>query len=602
MATPQEQIKAKLDIVTLVQSYIKLEKSGMNFKSRCPFHGEKSASFYVSPARDIWHCFGCGKGGDIFKFVMEIEHADFPEALRILAERTGVEIDRKNFQEQSGRKRLLEALEESASFFEHNLSSYAPAKKYIESRGLTEETIKSFRVGYAPDSWKALFDHLKRKGFGEKEIERAGLSIQGNRGPYDRFRSRIIFPLEDSQGRVIGFGGRIFEEGLRDKNASSGAKYINTPQTELYDKSRFLYGLSKSKLEIGQTKNVVVVEGYMDMILSYQAGIRNVVAVSGTALTESHLKILRRMTDSLVFSFDVDAAGIEASRRAVGLAHTQDFHVLLADIEGGKDPADIAREHPERWREMVSKAEESISFFLKKSARTHPPSDPFSKKKIGEEILPLVSRLANEIERAHWIGELSRVLKISEEALWRELAKYKAGETPDLPSVAAVPERPKTLNRKARLEEHLAGMLLQDPQLATLGDIPTRQECSLSITGEIFETLRTKGFHGTTEEFLGSLPEDIRAEASRLLFEAEIMLAETENKPGEFLHMLRSWKELSLKERLERLKEEIAELELAGRKEESRAYMQEFHALASHLASIISLHTNPHGDKKEKTN
>ncbi|MEK7150821.1 MAG: DNA primase [Patescibacteria group bacterium] len=603
--TSAEQVKARLDVVTVLQGYLKLDKAGANYKARCPFHSEKSPSFFVSPSRDIWHCFGCGKGGDIFEFVMQMDGVEFSTALRTLAERAGIELNPQDREERSEKSKLLALLEEATLFFESNLKSYSAGLEYLRDRGLTSETIKEYRLGFAPDSWRALGDYLKRKGYADTEIEKCGLAIQGNRGPYDRFRSRIVFPLTDALSRPVGFAGRIFTSSVEMQGKEDqGAKYINTPQTVLYDKSRFLYGFDKAKNEIRHEKSVVVVEGNIDLILSQQAGIKNTVAVSGTALTESHIVSLRRIADSVVFAFDVDSAGVDATRRALEIAYTHDFHVRVVDIEGGKDPADIVAKNPELWRTMVKDAVDSIAFFLKKSIGESSALDPFAKKRVGETILPLVARLSNEIERAHWVRELGRVLKIGEDALWRELGKYKTknaqapeAQIPTTEVVAPVP-----ISRKGRLEERIVGLLLLEPKLAMLGDLPVKAECSLAVTGEIFEYLTKRLSSGTVNEILAELPEDLRREASRFLFEAEVFTVEDGTREEEFLNVLHAWRELSLKEKLARLHEEIERLELVGKKEESRAHMEEFHKLTVHLSNIVTLHSYYNDQKNKKEN
>lgn len=599
--THAEQVKSRLDVVSLVGSYIKLEKSGVNFKARCPFHGEKTASFYVSPTREIWHCFGCGKGGDIFKFVMEMDGLDFPEALKLLAERAGVELRPDSSGERSIRTRLIGLLEEASLFFEETLESEKEVKAYLKKRGVTDETIKSFRLGYAPDGWRVLSDHLKRKGYTEAEIEKAGLLIQGGRGPYDRFRSRIIFPLEDSLGRVVGFGGRIYPPDAKNEES---AKYINTPQTILYDKSRYLYGLSRAKNDIRRDNHAVVVEGYMDCILSHQAGITNTVSVSGTALTESHLSMIKRLADALVFAFDTDTAGFEASRRSVDLAHAHDFNVKLVEIEGGKDPADIVLSDPARWQTMVAGAKESIAFFLNKTIGGALPQDPIAKKKVGDDILPMIARLKNEIERAHWVRELTKILRVSEEALWRELERYAKGRASVLAADATVPTQSEApvMTRKGRLEERMAGLLLLHPHFAAMGDVPEKADTTLLATGEIFDLLRASNFRVTKEGFFALLREDLRREAERYLFEAEVMSSESAiSAESEFTQMLRAWKELSIKEKLKALEEDIERLEALGRREETQTQIERFHELTKHLSHIVSArsHTNEKKDKKE---
>ena len=327
-----EKIKARLDITTLVGSYLKLQKAGINLKAPCPFHNEKTPSFFVSPARDSWHCFGCGKGGDIFAFVMELEGMTFPETLQLLAERAGIELTgKRNTEDTSKKSRLLDLTERACIFYQKQLISNKDALAYLKKRGVTSDTMKVFRLGFAPDEWRLLKDYLVREGFTEAEIQEAGLSIDGSRGAFDRFRSRIMFPFEDASGRVVGFTGRIFvspaETSVKDRGDASkdAPKYMNSPQTPLYDKSRFLYGLHHAKQSIRENNVVVLVEGNMDMLMSYQAGVENVVAVSGTALTEQHLVTIRRLAEKVTIAFDTDDAGVAAARRAVEMAYAQEF-------------------------------------------------------------------------------------------------------------------------------------------------------------------------------------------------------------------------------------------------------------------------------------
>ena len=312
MSSQIEEIKSRIDIVELIGSYLKLQKAGANFKASCPFHNERTPSFNVSSARQIWHCFGCGKGGDIFTFVQEIEGAEFPEALKMLAERAGVELRPEDPNLRSEKNRLFQLMEEAAKFFENNLRAGEQVLGYLGKRGLSDETIGEFRLGYASEEWRALVQHLAAKGFKFPEMEKAGVAVKrggaqaitGNSAEYfDRFRGRIMFPIFDYNGRVIAFGGRIFPE------RENEAKYVNSPETPLYQKGRTLYGLNKSKQEILKKGECVLVEGYMDMAMSWQGGVKNVVAVSGTALTDEQLKILRRLSEKFISSFDIYEAG-----------------------------------------------------------------------------------------------------------------------------------------------------------------------------------------------------------------------------------------------------------------------------------------------------
>ncbi|MBI2053392.1 MAG: DNA primase, partial [Candidatus Sungbacteria bacterium] len=424
-----EEIKARLDIVEFIQSYVRLDKAGINFKACCPFHSEKTPSFFVSPSRQTWHCFGgCGEGGDIFKFVMKIEGLEFPEALRLLGARAGVTITRENPALRSARNRLYDVCEAAAHIYERALLTTPAPKEYLKARGIKEETVRAFRIGYVPDEWDFVLKGLARKGFTAEDAEHAGLALrsEGTSRRHDRFRSRIMFPIADANGRVIGFGGRIFEE-TRDKRQETSsssavshiaevhvAKYINSPQTLIYDKSRVLYGFDRAKQEIRAKNRAVVVEGYMDCVMSHQAGIAHTIAVSGTAFTATQLKVLRRLCDTLVSSFDADAAGESATRRSLALAAQFDFTRLIAAIPSGKDPADTVKDDPASWRAAVEDAKPMVAFYFDQVFGREDPETAEGKKKISSALLPFVAELSDEIEKAHWIAELAQKLNVPE--------------------------------------------------------------------------------------------------------------------------------------------------------------------------------------------
>ena len=287
MSSPVEQIKQRLSVVDVIQSYIKLDKAGANFKARCPFHSEKTASFFVSPARDIWHCFGCSRGGDIFAFVMEIEGVEFIEALKILAERAGIKLKMEDPRLRNERVRLLDLMKDAADFYRRELDKREEVLDYLHKRGLKTETIQSWHLGYAPqesEGWRNLYEYLLSKGYSDEEMEKTGMAIKADQREkryYDRFRGRIMFPIFDFSGRVVGFSGRLYPEIEKE----GVGKYINSPQTVLYDKSKILYGFDKAKTEIRKKDACVLVEGQMDVLMSHQAGVANSVAVSGTGLT-----------------------------------------------------------------------------------------------------------------------------------------------------------------------------------------------------------------------------------------------------------------------------------------------------------------------------
>ncbi|MDZ4231697.1 MAG: DNA primase, partial [Candidatus Pacearchaeota archaeon] len=383
--SPTEEIKERLDIADVVRDYVKLEKAGANLRAICPFHSERSPSFFVSPVRQTWHCFGgCGEGGDIFTFIMKIEGVEFRDALHMLAERAGVQLPSRGPEverTESQRKRLSDLVELASQFFEKQLASSEDALLYLASRKVSKEGIAKWRIGYAPLAKRALLDFLLTRGFTEREAMSAGLGVRTEQGVLDRFRGRIIFPVCDTQSRVLGFGGRLLRE------AEGMAKYLNCPNTILYDKSRALYGLDKAKVAIRRQDALVLVEGYMDVILVFESGFENVVASSGTALTPSQLRILKRYTDNLILAFDMDTAGDTATRRGIDLALEQGFHVKVVEMPKGTDPADVASSSSEEWGERVKTASSILAFYLSSALSRFDKNSPEGKGKIAGEVL-----------------------------------------------------------------------------------------------------------------------------------------------------------------------------------------------------------------------
>ncbi len=466
ISSPIEEIKNRLDIVEVVGSYIKLQKTGANLRAVCPFHSEKKPSLFVSPARQIWHCFGCSSGGDIFKFVMQIEGVEFGDALRILAQRAGVELKKYSSADaelRTERNKLYEICELTCRFFEKQLEASTTgkeAKQYLLKRGLKAESIEKWRLGYAPDVWQGLSDFLASRGYQKSEIERAGLGLTSEKGSfYDRFRGRIIFPVFDLNSQVIGFGGRVFKE----KDKGEVAKYVNTPQTLLYDKSRTLYGLDKAKVEIRKKDACVMVEGYVDAIMAFQAGTENVVATSGTALTIPQLKILKRYSNNLLTSFDMDVAGDSATKRGIELAQAQGFNIKVVTMTEGKDPADIIEENPENWKSMIAGAKSILQFYFESAFSRFDAKTPEGKRDISKVLLPILKIIPNAIERAHWVQDLARRLQVKEETVEEELKNVSSGPgvVPFLEEEA--PVLPKVMTRKQLLEERTASLVLRNP-------------------------------------------------------------------------------------------------------------------------------------------
>ena len=464
--SPVEEIKNRLDIVEVIGSYIKLQKAGANFRALCPFHSEKQPSFFVSPARQIWHCFGgCGVGGDIFKFVMMIEGVEFGDALRILAQRAGVQLKKQDPKLNTERQRLYEVCELACCFFEKQLqgsSTGKEAEKYLLARGLTDQSLKKWRIGYSPDVWQGLSDFLFSRGYKQEEIQKAGLALTSERGSfYDRFRGRIIFPIFDLNSRVIGFGGRIFK-------SEDTAKYLNTPSTLLYDKSRVLYGLDKAKIEIRKKNHCILVEGYLDLILVSQAGCENVAATSGTALTSYQLQLLKRYSDNLYIAFDMDVAGGSATKRGIDLAQNQGFNIKIVIMPEGKDPADIVSKNPLDWQKLAEKAKSIIEFYFQTAFARLSAKAPEGKREISKIILPVIKRIPNKIERSHWVQELAKRLGVKEEVVEEEMKSIRDDSFHYSPEEAPIKKALPLKTRKELLEERIASLILKTPANSSL--------------------------------------------------------------------------------------------------------------------------------------
>lgn len=454
MSSSVEQIKERLDIVSVVSGYIKLEKAGGNFRARCPFHNEKTPSFMVSPGRGTYHCFGCNKGGDIFTFVEEIERTDFPGALRILADKAGVVLTRENPKERNERDRLYALLADATMFFRRELRKNQDVLKYLQKRGLKGETIDDFQIGFAPAEWHACEEFLLGKGYRADELEKTGMSVRGEKGIYDRFRSRIMFPICDTSGRVVAFSGRIF-------NSNDPAKYVNSPQTTLYDKSRILFGLSQAKTAIREAGCAIIVEGQMDLVMAHQAGTKNTVAVSGTALTGFHLELLKRFADKLLFSFDSDDAGLSAARKSAAPALSMGFDVHAIDLGGEKDPADLILESPEKWHEAIKHSRHVVEFFISVLQKRSSDKRMF-RQNVEKNVLPFIARIESRIDQSHFIDITAQFLDISREAVGEEVQKagFRRDENEQEYRAEGSPAKPRqSLSRREVLERKIQGVI-----------------------------------------------------------------------------------------------------------------------------------------------
>ncbi|MBP7967393.1 DNA primase [Candidatus Woesebacteria bacterium] len=424
--SPVDQIKEKLDIVEFIGRYVQLRKAGRNFKANCPFHQENSPSFVVSPDRQIWHCFGtCGTGGDVVTFFMKWESLSFQEALRELAPIAGVQLDTSSFDDKefTQKEKILSINNLAARYYAHILQNLPLGKKardYLIGRGLNEKIIATFQIGYAADSWDSLMKYFQTKKISEKDLFEAGLVVQASSGNryYDRFRNRIIFPIKDSKGNVVGFSGRVLNPDEK------GAKYVNTPETIVYHKRESLYGIQLTRDAIRKLENVYIVEGEFDMITPYQHGIENIVAIKGSALTSEQLTVLKRYTTKITLALDTDEAGIEAMKRGIREAEKMDFDIHIVQFTKGKDPDEAARADNLTFKKDLKGAVPIYDFLLSHFSKKIGTQSPFEKKKIVEEMAPYVGHIQNPIVFSYYVKKLAHLLEVDSESI-QKMIRYQ---------------------------------------------------------------------------------------------------------------------------------------------------------------------------------
>lgn len=583
-----DEIKARLPIDEVIGSYIKLEKSGKSLKARCPFHNEKTPSFYVSPDRGGYYCFGCNAKGDIFTFVQQFEGLDFRGALKILAEKAGVTLH-FDAKADGDRDKMYAAMEEAAKYFEEQYTKSREAQEYIKGRGINENTRKLFRIGWAPDGWRNILAYMKGKGYAEAILEKVGLikrkdggdDIHGNNeaknavksdNHYDRFRGRIMFPISDSGGRVIAFSGRI----LYDDGKS--AKYLNSPDTPLYDKSAVLYGLDKAKNEIRRLNYSIFVEGQMDLVMSHQAGIRNTVAASGTALGEeversdgavSNIGLVRRLSPNVIIAFDADSAGRKAALRAASIALSLGMDVKVADIKGGKDPADLVRENVENWKEVLRSAKPVIEFELNNvlNETTDPRKVP---KAINEKILPLLANVGTVGEQSYFVQMISERARIPIDAIWQDLrsleSKMKTGN---------VRRENETVG-----DDHLKRIDLIERRL--FGLVFLLKEHDASAADDVLGNMKKIAETGWEEK-----SGEAEKNKSDLLFEAEAYFgSDKENWLKFSQELLNNFEADTLNERLIEAMQDLRNAEKAGDKQKAEELAKKCQALSIRKAEI----------------
>lgn len=558
------EIQDRLSVVDVIGGYVSLKKTGRVFKALCPFHAEKTASFVVYPDKQFFICYGCGVGGDLFTFVMKQEKMEFSEAVELLAEKAGIEISigggRGGSRKQS--QELVLAQEFAARFYQGLLKDSPeaePARAYLRKRGMEPAGWETFRLGYAPQRWDGLVTQGRKEGLASAVLERGGLVMArpSGEGSYDRFRDRIMFPVQDARGRVIAFTGRVFREG------DDGPKYMNSPETELYVKGRVLYGLSLAAPEIREKDFCIVVEGNLDMITPYLHGIRNVVAPMGTSLTEQQIKLIQRYTRNVVIVYDGDAAGQAATLRGLDLCLEAEMRVKIAALPAGFDPDSlIRRQGVEAFAAVLQGSRDLFDYRVDLLTRQYDPKQLEGQKAICDELLPTIKRVPHAIQRGEYLRRLSQILNVDEQVLWSrfgEVRLERKGQPDPLAQILA----PVSTSAKSP-EELLAGLLLEDSErIVSLRDRLNPEELQDPAVREWVQWLLEKG-SVDTQGFLNSRAAGERGEWEKRLARWVGWADSTLEKERSFSDVVEKIHEIKHQTEVEQLRESLRQAESAG--------------------------------------
>jgi DNA primase len=496
-----EEVKSRLSIEDVIGEYVQLKRAGRNWRGLSPFSNEKSPSFMVSPEKQIWHDFSSGKGGNMFSFIMEVEGLEFKGALELLARKAGIDIEQFRSPSQNrgpDKEKLYAALETAARFYQVQFSHNQSALSYVlKKRQFTKETALQWRLGYAPNNGSALISYLKSKGFSEIDIQQAGLTARTYRGGMqDMFRGRLMIPLQDAFGKVIGFTARLL---IDDPDAP---KYINTPQTVLYDKSRHVYGLHFAKESIRKDKFAVLVEGNLDVIASHQAQVRQVVATAGTALTEPHLKALSRFTGDIRLSFDADKAGLAATERAIPIASRVKVSLSIIDIPSGKDPDELIRQDPKLWQAAIMHHQYALDWLIARYTRLLDVTSAVGKREFSDILLPVVGGLADDVEQDHYLTKIAETIGVGKEALNKKFSKTEKQQTPRRKRIKTTPAQlDKAAIENVKAQNNFMSLMLMRPTLREFIEIITPDMLFTSEGRKLLEFLKANpDFHGMLDQ------------------------------------------------------------------------------------------------------
>jgi len=580
-------IKSRLSIEDVVANYVQLKQAGKNFKGLCPFHQEKTPSFMVSPEKQLAYCFGCHKGGDMIAFIEEVEGVEFKDAVEILADKCG--LDPKDYQltdakhSKTEKEELYDIHNKTADFYENNLWNTEKGKKvldYLKNRGLKDESIKKYKFGLAPDSFEYTHMNLVKAGHSRKMISLGGIAVSkdtDSQKVYDRFRNRLIIPIYDSIGRIVGFGGRAMKKG-------DEPKYLNSPDSPIYKKSEIVYGYNFAKDSIKKTGKIILVEGYFDVIMSHQEGIMNTVATSGTALTKEQIKLFKRLTKDLIFCFDTDKAGIEAAKRGFELAQEEKMNVHVITGLDTKDPADFILDHPGEWANIIEKRVPFMDFCINEIVKNHDPSSIDGKKRILAELIPFLNLLSSTFEKDQYVREIASKLGTKEVVIYDEIKKNKKT------NIQLAKKEEKTeecLREKPSSMEIVFGLLIEHPETLESHfekideNLLINQEKSIYNTfKDHYNLLRTEG---KRKDFLSCFNDEIakRFDVISLFVEDLYVTFSNEMIEKELELLLEREKRSRIERKQRELSLKMREAEKNGDKDLAKDLLQQFTKLVS---------------------
>jgi len=578
------QVRQKIDIVNLIQEYLPLKKTGRNFKTNCPFHGEKTPSFVVSPERQIWHCFGCHKGGDVFTFLMEYEHIEFPEALRILADKAGIALKQQFDTGVTSRKERLYGINRlAAEFYHYLLTKHTLGKDALsyltKNRHITLAALKTFQLGYAPKMGNALVTYLlKKKGYKREDVLEAGLAYERNGRLYDFFHDRIIFVLTDHRDNVVGFSGRIMSQ------RTDTSKYINTRETLIYHKGMTFFGFNIAKEAIKKDGEVILMEGEFDVISSFQQGVSNVVAVKGTALTDDQVNLLSRFTQKVAICFDMDRAGQDALRRSIPLLEKKNLQTTVIVLPNGKDPDDSIQENPITYKKAVKEEINVYEFLLREALHKWDATTVEGKRAITAEVLPVYGLIENEIVKEHFLNELSQAIDTSSESLQKEMNKQKKQQLIKKESVFT----PTPRIREEVLEEYITALIIQaeDPKpllilvdsfLATyIWQVASYQKILKRLEDMVATTVYSQ------EGFVAALPQELESAFDTCFLLPLPVFSDKERYTQEVKQVAKELQQLFVRAQIKRIGDAI-------KKQEKEGTVEELETLQEQLSQFVGL-------------